>query len=96
MATVLVAADDHVPRATVATSAHPVPCLHTGRAWADLRRAAFRNRGGKGDHQNREHPQVAQTVGLAGKDGDDALPYQERAVRDALEELGRTQKGVQP
>jgi len=63
---------------------------------ADLRRAAFRNRGGKGDHQNWEHPQVAQTVGLAGKDGDDALPYQERAVREALEELGRTQKGVQP
>ena len=32
----------------------------------------------------------------AGKDGDDAQPYQERAVREALEELGRTQKGVQP
>jgi len=63
---------------------------------ADLRRAAFRNRGGKGDHQNWEHPQVAQTVGLAGKDGDDALPYQERAMREALEELGRTHKGVQP
>ena len=63
---------------------------------ADLRRAAFRNRGGKGDHQNWEHPQVAQAVGLAGKDGDDALPYQERAVREALEELRRTQKEVQP
>ncbi len=61
---------------------------------ADLRRAGFRDRGGKGDHQNWEHPQVARTVGLAGQDGDDAQPYQERAVREALAELGNTLKGV--
>jgi hypothetical protein len=63
---------------------------------ADLRRAGFRNRGGKGDHQNWEHPRVARAVGLAGQDGDDAQPYQERAVREALAELGRTQKGLEP
>jgi len=62
---------------------------------ADLRSAGFRNRGGKGDHQNWEHPRVARAVGLAGQDGDDAQPYQEQAVRAALDELGRTQKGVE-
>jgi hypothetical protein len=60
---------------------------------ADLRRAGFRNRGGKGDHQNWEHPQIAKAVGLAGQDGDDAQPYQERAVRAALDELARTEEG---
>jgi hypothetical protein len=60
---------------------------------ADLRRAGFRNRGGRGDHQNWEHPRVAKSVGLAGQDGDDAQPYQERAVRVAIDELARTQKG---
>ena len=60
---------------------------------ADLRRAGFRNRGGKGDHQNWEHPRVAKSVGLAGKDGDDAQPYQERAVRVALDDLARSQEG---
>ena len=28
---------------------------------ADLRRAGFHNRGGKGDHQNWEHPRVAKS-----------------------------------
>ena len=63
---------------------------------ADLRRAGFRNRGGKGDHQNWEHPRVARAVGLAGQDGDDAQPYQERAVCVALDELTGTQKGDEP
>jgi predicted RNA binding protein YcfA (HicA-like mRNA interferase family) len=63
---------------------------------AELRQAGFRNRGGKGDHQNWEHPMVTKRVGLAGQDGDDAQPYQEKAVRDALGELARKQKEVQP
>ena len=51
---------------------------------------------GRATHQNWEHPQVARAVGLAGQDGDDAQPYQERAVREALAELGRAQKGLEP
>jgi hypothetical protein len=62
---------------------------------ADLRRAGFRNRGGKGRHENWEHPLVAKPVGLAGKDGDDAQAYQEKAVREALEDLARKQSEAQ-
>ena len=61
---------------------------------ADLRRAGFRNRGGKGRHQNWEHPLVAKPVGRAGNDGDDAQPYQEKAIREALEDLARKQRGA--
>ena len=54
---------------------------------ADLRRAGFRNRGGKGSHTNWEHPLLPYPVGLSGQDGDDAQPYQERDVRAALRDL---------
>ncbi len=51
-----------------------------------LDRAGFENRGGKGSHRNYTHPDVAKPVTLSGKPGDDAKPYQERAVRQAIEE----------
>ena len=52
---------------------------------ADLDRAGFINRGGKGSHRNYEHPRGGR-VTLAGPPGDDAKPYQEREVRRAIEE----------
>jgi predicted RNA binding protein YcfA (HicA-like mRNA interferase family) len=51
----------------------------------DLERAGFVNRGGRGSHRNYEHPNGPR-VTISGKEGDDAKPYQERAVRDAIEE----------
>jgi predicted RNA binding protein YcfA (HicA-like mRNA interferase family) len=52
----------------------------------DLRQAGFTDRGGKGSHRNFVHPRVRKPVTLSGAEGDDALPYQERAVRLAIEE----------
>ena len=52
----------------------------------DLERAGFADRGGKGSHRNFVHPKVARPLTLAGKSGDDAKQYQERAVRLAIEE----------
>jgi predicted RNA binding protein YcfA (HicA-like mRNA interferase family) len=53
---------------------------------ADLEKAGFENRGGKGNHRNFIHPNVAKPVTISGKPGDDAKQYQERAVRRAIED----------
>jgi len=53
---------------------------------ADLETAGFVNRGGKGSHRNFVHPRVDRLVTLSGKPGDDAKQYQERAVKQAIEE----------
>ena len=55
----------------------------------DLKRAGFADRGGKGSHRNFVHPEVRKPVTLCGNEGDDALPYQEKAVRAAIEESKR-------
>ena len=52
---------------------------------ADLEKAGFRNRGGKGSHQNFEHRKGLR-VTLSGKPGDDARHYQEKEVRTKIEE----------
>jgi len=52
----------------------------------DLEKAGFSNRGGKGSHRNFVHPKVRKSVTVSGRLGDDALHYQERAVRLAIEE----------
>lgn len=52
---------------------------------ADLENAGFVNRGGKGAHRNYKHPN-GQRVTLSGKSGNDAKPYQEKAVAKAIEE----------
>jgi predicted RNA binding protein YcfA (HicA-like mRNA interferase family) len=52
---------------------------------AELERAGFVNRGGKGSHRNFIHPGGAR-VTMSGKPGDDAQPYQERQVRRQIEE----------
>ena len=54
---------------------------------ADLRRAGFVEEAdrGKGSHSRWHHPAEAGTrVILAGHEGDDAKPYQERDVREAI------------
>lgn len=53
---------------------------------AELERAGFVNRGGKGSHRNFVHPRVARPITISGKPGDDAKHYQIRAVRSAIEE----------
>ena len=53
---------------------------------AELERAGFVNRGGKGSHRNFVHPKVAKPITVSGAPRDDAKHYQERAVRRAIEE----------
>ena len=53
---------------------------------ADLKRAGFVDRGGKGSHRNFVHPQVARPVTISGALGDDAKQYQIQAVKLAVEE----------
>ena len=53
---------------------------------AELERAGFVNRGGKGSHRNFVHSKVAKPITVSGAPGDDAKHYQERAVRRAIEE----------
>jgi hypothetical protein len=60
---------------------------------ADLRKAGYTQipRRGKGSHTWWEHPHVPDYfVDLSGHDGDDAKPYQEKAVREAT---ARARKG---
>lgn len=51
---------------------------------ADLMRFGFKDRGGKGSHRNFIHDQYPYSVVISGKLGDDALPYQEKAVKRAI------------
>ena len=51
---------------------------------ADLEKAGFVDRGGKGSHRNFTHPKGVR-VTLSGGPGDDAKHYQERDVRWAVE-----------
>jgi predicted RNA binding protein YcfA (HicA-like mRNA interferase family) len=50
---------------------------------ADLEKAGFVNRGGKGSHRNFTHPKGVR-VTISGAPGDDARHYQERDLRRAL------------
>jgi predicted RNA binding protein YcfA (HicA-like mRNA interferase family) len=42
---------------------------------AELERAGFVNRGGKGSHRNFVHPKVSKPIAIAGKPSDDAKEY---------------------
>ena len=46
---------------------------------ADLEKAGFINRGGKGSHRNYEHPSGVR-ITISGGLGDDAQPYQEKLI----------------
>ncbi len=52
---------------------------------ADLEQAGFENRGGKGSHRNFRHLTANVRITLSGKLGDDAKPYQEKDLKNALE-----------
>ncbi|MCF7668867.1 MAG: type II toxin-antitoxin system HicA family toxin [Verrucomicrobia bacterium] len=55
---------------------------------SDLERAGFvQTSGGKGSHRKFRHPRFSGAVHLSGKDGDDALWYQEKQVRNAIREV---------
>jgi predicted RNA binding protein YcfA (HicA-like mRNA interferase family) len=56
---------------------------------ADLEKAGFINRGGRGSHRNFTHPCCSMPITISGKPGDDAKHYQERAVRESIEETKR-------
>ena len=56
---------------------------------AELKAAGFVDRGGKGSHRNFIHPNGSMPITISGKLGDDAKPYQERAVREAIKENGK-------
>jgi predicted RNA binding protein YcfA (HicA-like mRNA interferase family) len=53
----------------------------------DLERAGFVSRGGRGSHRKFVHPRVQKPVVISGQLGDDALDYQQKAVKRAIEEL---------
>ena len=56
---------------------------------AELERAGFVNRSGKGGHRNYVHPRLSKPITISGKLGDDAKQYQIRAVRTAIAEVER-------
>jgi hypothetical protein len=45
---------------------------------------------GKGSHTVWSHPRSPQVVSVSGKDGDDAKPYQEKQVVEAVERVRGT------
>ena len=53
---------------------------------AELEKVGFVNRGGKGSHRNFLHPKGVK-ITISGNPGDDAKPYQEKAVRQAVREV---------
>ena len=54
---------------------------------AQLEKAGFVNKGGKGSHRKFVHPDVLLPIVISGKSGADARTYQERAVAQALREV---------
>ena len=54
-----------------------------------LEQAGFVNRGGKGSHRNFVHPRVIKPVTISGKSSDDALSYQIKNVKKAIEGLNK-------
>lgn len=55
----------------------------------ELIQAGCTDRGGKGSHRNFTHPRLSRPITISGKLGDDAKPYQIKAVREALKDLGQ-------
>ena len=57
-----------------------------------LKKAGFIDEPAKGSHTKWSHPLLSGKVTLSGKDGDDAKPYQERDVKNALKKLTEIQE----
>ena len=60
-----------------------------------LLQAGFTSRPGKGSHTNWFHPLLPGRVTLSGKDGNDAKPYQEKDVNNALQRIEEIRKAQQ-
>jgi len=54
----------------------------------DLEKAGFANRGGRGSHRNFKHIN-GRRITICGKSGNEAKPYQEKAVAEALKEVDK-------
>ena len=52
----------------------------------ELEKAGFINRGGKGSHRNFIHS-AGIVITISGKLGDDAKPYQEKLVKQRIQDL---------
>lgn len=64
---------------------------------ADLRKAGAQLESEEGDHEKWKHPLVPDLyVELAGKDGADAKPYQEKQVRELLRRVAEAKRRQQP
>ena len=57
-----------------------------------LQKAGFADKPAKGSHTKWIHPKLAQAIIIAGKDGNDAKPYLEKQVDEALEALRRMEE----
>lgn len=55
----------------------------------DLKRAGFREipGGGKGSHRKFVHDRFPGAVTVSGQSGQDALPYQEKQIKRAIEQV---------
>jgi predicted RNA binding protein YcfA (HicA-like mRNA interferase family) len=81
----------------------PYDCLSLGAAGAhkrqlkaDLRKAGAYQVSQEGSHTKWKHSLVpASTLILSGHDGDDAKPYQEKAVRDLLREIAEAKRSTE-
>lgn len=62
----------------------------------DYRLAGFSERPGKGDHMVYTHPLLRLHYAVDGKDGMDALPYDERNLREALHALNEASRKLEP
>jgi predicted RNA binding protein YcfA (HicA-like mRNA interferase family) len=55
----------------------------------DLIASGCTDRGGKGSHRNFTHPRLSRPITISDTLGDDAKPYQIKAVRQALKDIGK-------
>ena len=63
---------------------------------ADLRKIGAYQVSQEGSHTKWKHPLVpSSTLIISGHDGDDAKPYQEKAVRDLLREIAEARRSTE-
>jgi predicted RNA binding protein YcfA (HicA-like mRNA interferase family) len=63
---------------------------------SDLRKIGAYQVSQEGSHTKWKHPLVSSvTLILSGHDGNDAKPYQEKAVRDLLREVSKARRGTE-